>query len=87
MGADSKIEWCDHTFNPWIGCTKVSPGCANCYAEGESKRRGWAAYLRVHPVVDSLRGEPGFDALIERMKFDAPAGPPPMTPDSAAAYV
>ena len=30
---DSKIEWTDHTFNPWIGCTKVSPGCANCYAE------------------------------------------------------
>ena len=51
------------------------------------ERRGWAAYLRVHPVVDSLRGEPGFDALIERMKFDAPAGPPPMTPDSAAAYM
>lgn len=33
MGSNSKIEWTDHTFNPWIGCTKVSPGCANCYAE------------------------------------------------------
>lgn len=33
MAQNSKIEWCDHTFNPWIGCTKVSPGCANCYAE------------------------------------------------------
>ena len=33
MGANSKIEWCDHTFNPWIGCTKVSPACDNCYAE------------------------------------------------------
>lgn len=30
---DSNIEWTDHTFNPWIGCTKVSPGCTNCYAE------------------------------------------------------
>lgn len=30
---DSKIEWTDHTFNPWIGCTRVSPGCVNCYAE------------------------------------------------------
>jgi protein gp37 len=29
----SKIEWTDNTFNPWTGCTKVSPGCANCYAE------------------------------------------------------
>ncbi|MDX2187783.1 MAG: phage Gp37/Gp68 family protein [Opitutaceae bacterium] len=33
MAENSKIEWTDHTFNPWIGCTKVSPGCANCYAE------------------------------------------------------
>ena len=33
MGENSKIEWTDHTFNPWIGCTKVSPGCAHCYAE------------------------------------------------------
>lgn len=29
----TKIEWCDWTWNPWIGCTKVSPGCSNCYAE------------------------------------------------------
>ena len=33
MGANSKIQWCDHTFNPWMGCTKVSEGCAHCYAE------------------------------------------------------
>lgn len=30
---NSSISWTHHTFNPWIGCTKVSPGCANCYAE------------------------------------------------------
>lgn len=33
MGENTKIEWCDHTFNPWIGCTKVSPACDGCYAE------------------------------------------------------
>lgn len=33
MGKNSNIEWTDHTFNPWIGCTKVSEGCKNCYAE------------------------------------------------------
>lgn len=33
MGENTKIEWADHTFNPWIGCTKVSPACDNCYAE------------------------------------------------------
>lgn len=32
MGKDSKIEWTHHTFNPWTGCKKVSPACANCYA-------------------------------------------------------
>jgi protein gp37 len=40
MGANSKIEWCDHTFNPWIGCQKVSPGCDNCYAEAWANRFG-----------------------------------------------
>ena len=40
MAENSKIEWTDHTFNPWTGCTKVSPGCANCYAEGWAKRSG-----------------------------------------------
>jgi len=33
MGSDSKIEWTDATFNPWIGCTRVSAGCEHCYAE------------------------------------------------------
>jgi len=39
---NSKIEWCDHTFNPWTGCQKVSPACDNCYAEGWAKRTGQA---------------------------------------------
>jgi protein gp37 len=30
---NSKIEWTDHTFNPWWGCQRVSPGCEHCYAE------------------------------------------------------
>jgi protein gp37 len=38
MSEFTKIEWCDHTFNPWEGCTKVSPGCANCYAETRNAR-------------------------------------------------
>lgn len=33
MAQTTEIAWCDSTFNPWIGCTKVSPGCAHCYAE------------------------------------------------------
>jgi protein gp37 len=39
MGENSKIEWCDHTFNPWMGCQKVSPGCDNCYAEAMMDHR------------------------------------------------
>lgn len=38
MGENSAIEWTDHTFNPWWGCTKVSPGCDNCYAESFANR-------------------------------------------------
>lgn len=37
---DTKIEWCDHTFNPWVGCTKLSPACDHCYAETWARRTG-----------------------------------------------
>lgn len=33
MAATSGIQWTDATFNPWSGCSKVSPACASCYAE------------------------------------------------------
>lgn len=38
MAENSKIEWTDHTFNPWEGCQKVGPGCDNCYAEARNLR-------------------------------------------------
>lgn len=40
MAENTKIEWTDHTFSPWTGCTKVSPACDHCYAEGWAKRSG-----------------------------------------------
>lgn len=40
MAENSQIEWTDHTFNPWSGCTKISPACDHCYAEGWAKRSG-----------------------------------------------
>jgi len=44
----SKIAWTDHTFNPWIGCAKVSDGCAHCYAEVDTfARRSRAAGLEL----------------------------------------
>lgn len=39
MSDTTKIEWADSTFNPWIGCTKVSPACDNCYAENLMDKR------------------------------------------------
>jgi protein gp37 len=41
MADKSKIEWTDATFNPWIGCTKVGPGCDNCYAARQDAFRHW----------------------------------------------
>jgi len=41
MSENSKIQWTDHTFNPWIGCAKVSPGCLHCYAETQNNLRKW----------------------------------------------
>lgn len=38
MSENTKIEWCDHTFNPWEGCQKVGPGCDHCYAEARNAR-------------------------------------------------
>src|SRR5688572_14453924 len=38
MAENSKIQWTHHTFNPWRGCARVSPGCVHCYAETLSKR-------------------------------------------------
>lgn len=40
MSENTKIEWCDHTFNPWEGCQKVGPGCDHCYAEARNARFG-----------------------------------------------
>lgn len=40
MGKNSNIEWTDHTWNPWQGCLKVSPGCKQCYMYRDKKRYG-----------------------------------------------
>lgn len=40
MAKDSKIEWTDHTWNPWQGCKKVSLGCKYCYMYRDKKRYG-----------------------------------------------
>lgn len=39
MAEKTGISWTDYTFNPWMGCEKVSPGCSHCYAETLTKNR------------------------------------------------
>jgi protein gp37 len=42
MSDRTNIEWADHTFNPWVGCSKISSACDHCYAERWAKRAGQA---------------------------------------------
>lgn len=65
MSSTTKIEWTDATWNPVRGCTKISPGCAHCYAETFSERfRG----VPGHPY------ERGFDLRLVPEKLAEPIG-------------
>jgi protein gp37 len=77
MGQDSKIEWTHHTFNPWRGCTKVSPGCANCYADAQSKRNPGVLGVwgpEGSRVVASEGGPAGWSAPLKWDRLAAAAG-------------
>jgi protein gp37 len=61
MAKNSSIEWTHHTFNPWWGCTKVSPACDHCYAETWAKRVGqgvWGAKAPRRFFTDKHWAEP-----------------------------
>lgn len=49
MGSTTAISWTDHTFNPWWGCQRVSPGCEHCYAEAFAKRVGSKVWGKAAP--------------------------------------
>jgi protein gp37 len=67
MVENSKIEWTDHTFNPWVGCTKVSPACDHCYAEAWSKRSGIVQW------GDAPRHRTGFPVWGQPIKWNKQA--------------
>lgn len=48
MGEKTAIDWTDHTFNPWWGCTIVNEDCWNCYAMNTSKRYGFDLWSAMH---------------------------------------
>src|SRR5467141_3976032 len=63
MSDNSSIEWTDATWNPVRGCTKISPGCAHCYAETFAERfRG----------VPGHAYEQGFDPRLVPEKVEEP---------------
>ena len=49
MAEKTTIEWAHATFNPWWGCTKVSPACLHCYAAPLAKRRGYDVWGKDGP--------------------------------------
>ncbi|SDC70762.1 protein gp37 [Massilia sp. PDC64] len=55
MAENSAIEWTDHTFNPWEGCQKVSPGCDHCYAETRNARFAGGAAVNWGPGAPRRR--------------------------------
>lgn len=52
MAQNSNIEWTEKTWNPITGCSKVSPGCAHCYAETMAKRLKAMGVKQYRDVVD-----------------------------------
>lgn len=62
MAENSAIEWCDHTFNPWIGCTRVSPACDHCYAACSTPARTlgieWGPHAERHRTAPSTWAKP-----------------------------
>ena len=74
MGEHSSIQWTDHTFNPWIGCTKVGPGCDHCYAEALDKR--WYGGEHWGPGAPRRRTTAANWAKVRRWNREAEAGGP-----------
>lgn len=46
MSDTTHIQWTDHTFNPWWGCSRVSPACRFCYADRDASRYGFELWRR-----------------------------------------
>ncbi|SOE97505.1 protein gp37 [Burkholderia sp. D7] len=67
MSALSNIEWTDSTFNPWIGCMPVGPGCDNCYPSAWAKRYGrdFADRTRTKTWADPVRWNREHDAFYQ----------------------
>ena len=63
MSENSKIEWTESTWNPLTGCSKISPGCANCYAEKLSYRL---------KAMGNPNYQNGFDLTLHENQLESP---------------
>lgn len=70
MGAETGIEWTDHTFNIAWGCIKVGPGCDHCYAETLAKRYGHNVWGPAKTTARRTFGEKHWN---EPLKWNAAA--------------
>ncbi len=73
MAENSKIEWTHHTWSPWEGCTKVSAGCANCYAANEADGR-WGRVVWGPKGTRRVRAEAGWKDPIRWNKIAKETG-------------
>lgn len=71
MSKETGISWTHHTFNPWWGCTKVSPGCDHCYAE----------------TLDARWGDPHWGKGVPRRVFGDKHWSEPLAWNAAAAKI
>ncbi len=77
MAENSSIEWTDATWNPVVGCTKVSPGCAHCYAETMGKRLRAMALADIEAGRDPGRKRAYIDAINEHGHWSGQLIPQP----------
>lgn len=66
MGSTTSISWTGATWNPWHGCEKVSPGCANCYMYRDKARYGQDPTQVVHSKSGTFRAPLQWQHEVER---------------------
>jgi protein gp37 len=71
--AETAIEWCDKVWNPIVGCSRVSPGCVNCYAERTAHRQLHDAHRGLTVI---RQGRPGWTGEVRFVpaRLDDPRG-------------
>ncbi len=77
MGGSSNIEWTERTWNPVVGCTKISPGCAHCYAEVMANRLKAMALKDIADGKDPGRKRHYIDAIDDKGRWTGKLIPVP----------